>query len=313
MGVVAYLVNGFDVGEEICKINNSSVIRNEITSPPDIIEFTTDELKNIKVYRNSINSCVSIQEYHEFNTYEEAYKSFYNDHNELYDNLYKECINNVNKRYKTNLKNTDWNTLICVDNQQQESLKIEKQNVIVVNNLDINKNIGFRAIIDSSLVYQSVSRILTFLKKLIFTKSLTKFQQLQIAYYSQELSKIKNPDMFLTNRKEIEIYKKIYSEWELGSQIENATDMINQCISNYSFLWEYNNSNSQKFSNLMITLFTIVVGYPSLKKVINDFLPNGMQEVNGLFIFFVIILIINIIWIQIKNIKEAIELKKRWH
>lgn len=310
MGVTAYLINGFNIGEEICNIK-SSIIRSDLTSIPDVIKFTIDEHKGITIFRNSINNCVSIQKYGEFNTYKDAYTFFYNDYEKVYNNLYTDCINIINKQYKMNLQDTDWNTLLCVDDKLEVPLIIEKQNVIVVNNLDIENNVNIRAIIDSCLIYQSVSRILNFVKNLIFADELTKFQQFQIAYYSQELTKVKNPDMFLTNRNEIEVYKKIYSEWELGIQIENAIEILNQSISNYSFLWEYRNSKTQKASNLLLTLFTIIVGYPSLKNVVEEFLPSALVYIKIIFIILIISFIFKLMWLQIDNFKERIDYRKR--
>lgn len=310
MGVIAYLINGFNVGEEVNDIKNS-VKRNNLTTIPDIIKFTIDEYNGIKIYRNSINNCVSFQKYGEFNTYKEAYNSFYNDNGEVYDNLYLECLSVINKQYKVNLQDTDWNTLLCVNDEQELPFVLEKQNVVVVNNMDIENNVYIRAIIDSCLIYQSVSRITDFVKKLVLANELTKFQQFQIAYYSQELIKVKNPDMFLTNRNEIEVYKKIYSEWELGSQIDNAIEMLNQSISNYSFLWEYRNSSIQKFSNLLLTLFTIIVGYPALKNVFEEFLPNGLIYLKCIYIILIMIFIFRMIWLQIDNIREIIDFRKR--
>ena len=105
----------------------------------------------------------------------------------------------------------------------------------------------------------------------------------------------------------------VYSEWEFSCKIENAIEMVNQSISNYSFLWEYRNSNSQKFLNLMLTLFTIVVGYPSLKNVFEEFLPNAMIALNVIFALLLILFTIKMIRFQFDNIKESSDFKKRRH
>jgi len=95
-----------------------------------------------------------------------AYEFFYNDNGNdgIYKTLYNDCINTIAKEYHANLKDTDWNTLICVDEELQEPFLTEEQNIIVVNSLDIKSNICFRAIVDSSLIFQSASRISNFLR-----------------------------------------------------------------------------------------------------------------------------------------------------
>lgn len=310
MGVTAYLINGFDVGEEICEITKT-ITRKDLTSPPDLIRFEVEKWNGITVYRNSINSCVSIQEYGQFNDYKKAIDHFYNHPGKIYEDLYHKCIDQVNKVYQANVKETDWNMLLCVDEKGETQFHVEKQNIVVVDSLDLKKSVYFREFIDCCLIYQSISRIVTFLKNLVFADKLTKFQQFQLSYYSQELAKVKNPDLFLTNRQEIEQCKTYYSQWELKSQIENALSISDQAISNFSFLWDYRNSNSQKFSGLMLSLFTIIVGYPSLKDVIKEFIPQGMIELKICFLCLLVLFIFKMIHLQLKNYKESVEFKKK--
>ena len=312
MGVTAYLVNGFDVEEKICEISDS-ISRKDLTSPPDLIKFTQEKYKNIDFYRNSINSCISIQKYGCFQSDKEAYRQYYDSSDNIYMSLYQECLQAINGIYQVNLHDTDWSMLICVDEGTEPRCYIEKQNIFIVESLDFEKSTYFREFIDCSLIYQSVSRIVTFLKNLVLSDELTKFQQFQISYYSQELSKVKNPELFLTNRQEIEICKIIYTQWELGLQIENALSIADQAIANFSFLWDYRNASSQKFANIMLTLFTIIVGYPSLKDVVQEFIPNGMGVLKLCFLASIVVFLVKMIRLQYINYKEKTEFKRRRH
>lgn len=312
MGVTAYLINGFDIDEKIQSVDGF-FYRADLTSVPDIINYKEEKINDIVIYINSINSCISIQKYGEFNNFHEAYNDFYadSDVNSNYQNLYDNCVSTIASEFCIKFKDTDWNTLICVDKNMEEPFVVEKQNVIVVNNMDIESNIYYRAIIDSCIIYQSTSRISDFSKELVFTKELNRFKQFQIAYYSQQLFKVKAPRLFLTNNKEIEIYKKIYSEWSLDSKIEDILSMIDMSISNYSFLWEYKNLESEKTTNLMVALFTIIVSYTSIKDVVQEFTLLDLRVLKLLFTGLTLILVIRIIYLKISELKQISDYKKK--
>lgn len=311
MGIKAYLLCGLNLKEEIFSISET-INRNNLTTTPDILKFSVKKINEDYIFVNTINSCLVLCYYGEYENSELAYEDFYkDDENKNYDNIYNRFKKLILENFNEKISEADWCSLICVDEKLGCNFEISN-NKIIIPCIDIinNSSLFITSVLDCSFVYQSIIRVSNFTRKLVFTKEISKFEQFKLTYYSQEVYKINKPELFLTNTKEIEIYKKVFHAWELQPQIQDSLALLNQSITNYSFLWSYNNNNSQIYVSSLLVIFTVLVGYSDLKSMVEDLFPNLKVYFSKLYVCILCLLVVRLIIIYLVGIYNYFKFKK---
>lgn len=312
MGVKTYLLCGVNLNEEIIKIRQP-IKRDNLTVTPDILKFNSEKIGDDYIFINSINSCLCLCYYGEYDSSKIAYEDFYkNDENINYDKVYARFKNLILNNFKETIDESDWCTLICIDNKIEDNYKISN-NEIIINSSGIldNNNLYIISILDCSFIYQAIIRVLNFTNGLVFTKDISKYEQFKLNYYCQEVYKINKPELFLTNTKEIELYKKIFEAWDLKSQIDQSLLILNQSVTNYSFLWNYNSNKSQAYVSSLLAIFTLLVGYSDLKSMVEDIFPTIKTYFQKIYIFILFILLFRLIIIYLVGIINHFKFMKK--
>lgn len=306
-----YLTGAFEANNKILKVQ-PYYQRENLVYCPEIISYDLIEvyiLNGVKLryYINSFGICFFICDYDSPNDFQNDinFEMDYIKGGEIYCLLYDEIINNINKIFNLSLKDVDW---VMLTKQGELDIK----NDIVT--LDFNNKVQLHALIDCSLISEFVTNVGIFFKNLSLKESISRFEQYQISTYVHTLTAISSPSFFLTNAKEIEIYKSYYDKWDLYENIEIITKIADKNIEMFKFLSDFKDKNSKSLLNLLLSYISISLSYDSVIEFFVNFLNLNLSttkyytdiifRVITLVIFILIIKKLYNIYIENKVFKE---------
>ena len=225
-----YLVGGFTISKKILTVDNYCTRKN-LVDIPSILKYYEVSKPKIKFYINSMNECVFISEYGEFESFKKMQEDYYNSSSTktLYRKRYRSILDEIEKQFFLSIDEVDW---IMTLNQGTETIDLS---YIVLKDLNVNDklndfNIRQLIMLDTLMIYQSTMSIAKFFKSLSTKDELSKFEQYQISFYIQELKTLENPDFFLTNKDDIELTKLIYEKWNIEQQIKMTINIALQSL-----------------------------------------------------------------------------------
>lgn len=306
--VNTYIVNGFNDPNNSIKNIKSIIKRDNLTVVPEIIQYETYEVDEIKVFTNKIGSRVTIQPLGYYKNPEEALKDFYTNNNadSSYNKSYALLKKHVLDTY--GIIDSDWNMLLFENQDELEYANNNISQIYVINNFDIDDYLTY-GFLDCALIYQSVYYIKEFMGELSSYNFLSKSQSFFIGYYMSLISKVIDPSTFLVNKNELDLYKEIYSAWDLDVILRNNINNIYTTIEVLNFTWNNNKENRNKLSTFLLTILTLILGGTSLY----SFFESTIVK-NIIIIFFSSITSILFILFMIELVKyiiDSIEYKKK--
>lgn len=298
-----FLFGGFSISDNIVQ-RESSVNRGDLVYPPQIMNYIYINSDDFHFYVNTMNECVFICEYSEFASNEEMFED-YRDTEEIYKEVYKNLLLKIKNQFKINIIDTEW-VMILSKGEQLIGSDLSRVENIEFNFNEITNNVEIRSLIDCAIIYQSAMSIGRFFRTLSIEQNLNKFQNYQLSFYLQELMVLISPNYFLTNEKEIEMFKEIYKEWELDEQIRASVEIGRQLIVIYDFASKQNSNNISGFSNLLMGYIGIVVLYEPLVGLIQLLYPtnDSIDKIVEYFIMVVTIVFVYRIGIMFLKLRK---------
>ncbi|MHA6481699.1 hypothetical protein ACX1C1_07325 [Paenibacillus sp. strain BS8-2] len=294
MGVKYYLVHGVNLS---LKINNIIDYhkRKDLVEVPSVLRYTliNNNEFGISVYNNELNSYIIIQFIDEFASTDMALEH-YNSQN-IFDQNYENGVTFFRRNIAT-IEHYDWSMLWVINEGLENEINVEHGKVFTKRDGD---NELF-AMLDACFIYQSSKQLQNLLNNLNKRRTLGRKYQKLLSYYSSELFKLSKPKYFLTYELEINTMNKYYKAWEIGELIDELKQKFNQEVTNYSFLWDYNNSIFQKRLNYILMYIAIVSACPPLREFIKAYSLDGFEMVpfyilfgsTTIFVFYILTMIV---------------------
>lgn len=304
--ITYYLVGGINITDRICE-PVSVWKRSDLVAPPSLLKYNEESVDGIRLYVNSMGSCIFIMPYGDF-THDEMLADYNMGSESVYYDRYNALIPALNERFELNIKDVDWIMTLCSGKREIDSSHMSLGDAL------FEENVEFVTFLDSAMTYQSVQAIGAFFKSITLHEKLTRYEQYKISYYMQEMKLLQSPVLYLTNSQEKACTEEIYKEWEISEQIELVLDIANQAINIFSFISDYKKSNEINYSAIFMSYISTLLLYESIGKLLEFLWPEG-QNYFGLLLKGIIILVTGICaWKLLKGLcfeyKDKRNLKK---
>lgn len=299
MAIKVWLLGGIITDDHIIPELKSCWERKDLIDVPSIIQYSDSYISSsdIHIFANNVGCKAVLIPYGEFGTYEEMEQDYYSEFScNLYNKVYQSLISTLSCHIGRSLKDLDWVMPVL-----QGPLRIEK-NCCYIEDLH-NENKELVSLIDCSIIYSTVKMISSFISNLCEKRYLSKYEQYQLAYYQMILQGVENPECFLTNKTEIEIYMKIYEMWSIDKTIENAIGNAKQTVMLFSFLADHQSAHENELFSSFLTFFGIVVGLEAIYNLAVALFGGISTSFNAGFIIAIICII---------SVYSIIFCKKAW-
>ena len=306
MAVKTWILGALSVADHILDSGPSCWNRPDLVNVPDMLRYSQKQSNGSYVYENNIGIVIVLTPYAEFETFEDMDKDYYSESGDsIYNSAYQKMIDTINECYP-NQKALDVDWVIPLSEGELEF----NENYCKLKDIG-EESKAYVSVIDCSMIYTSIQHIADFVHYICRQKSLTKYQRWQLAYYQMAVQAIENPNVYLTNKDETLMYKELYSCWKIGERMKALIEHLNQAVTLFSFLSNYEENEENDLFSSFLTFFGIVVG---LEAIYNLWVTLFLDIRNGLSIIFVSIIAIVVVWFGViffkKALKKSIEKKE---
>ena len=304
MALSAWILAGVTINDHVIPSEESCWKRSDLVNVPDILKYsqTIQEETAIRFYVNNSGALVALIPYGEFNSFDEMKSDYYSEApDSVYSTVYGSAVTNVNKLYQSKLADFDWVMPVL-----EGDLQIQ-ENFCIIPGIGTDSK-AFVSLIDCSIIYTSIRQISDFVHFICNKKKLTKYQCWQLAYYQMSVQTIEKPQFFLTNKEEMAIYSELYKKWQIEDQISALINNMNQAITLFSFLSNYEENKDNDLFSSFLTFFGIVVGLEAIYNLLTALFTNVNKWFKIVFVSIIAIVVIafGVIFAQ-KAIKKHIE------
>lgn len=264
-----YLIGAFNLEEALYK-RKGCWKRKDLVECPEILKYTREIEGNTIFYINNMQCCVFVTKYGDFSCKEEMQKDYDSDaENSIYQSCYNELLENIKKKYNAVKVDVSWIMPFIA----KGTLQISSSFVEVASGVD-EETLEYVALIDCSMIYQVINVMSNFYKNLSTKEELDRFEQYQLSFFVQTINLLKNPAYYLTNSKEIELYEKLYQEWELTDQINIVSELSEKTMQLFSFLATYKKKNKINLVEFFLPYISFVLSYNSIIEITIFFVPQ---------------------------------------
>lgn len=265
-----YLIGAFNLEEALYK-RKGCWKRKDLVECPEVLKYSREIEGNTIFYINNMQCCVFVTKYGVFSNKEEMELDYNSEaENSIYQKSYDELLDNIKKKYNVSNIEVSWVMPLISGNTNDF-----RSSLIEISSRVDEESLEYVTVIDCSMIYQAINVMSNFYKNLSTKEELDRFEQYQLSFYVQMINILKNPAYYLTNSKEIELYEKLYKEWELTEQINVVSELSEKTIQLFSFLATYKKKNKINLVEFFLPYISFVLSYNSIIEIAVFFVPQS--------------------------------------
>ena len=287
MAVNTWLLCGVMTDDHIVSEGSSCWSRNDLINIPSMIKYSDLHIfeDDIHIYANNIGCKIVLVSYGFFSDWQQVELDYYAESpTTKYTTAYNAALKRINAEYHTKLKDFEWVMPVLLGEQKWDVNYCQLPSV-----LEDSKE--YVSLIDCSFIYTCVKAIAEFSRVICNKTSLSKYEQYQLAYYQNILQAVEKPNSFLTNKAEIKLVSGLYSVWSIDTCIENTSQHVNQTITLFSFLSNYQSAYNNELFSSFLTFFGIIVGLEAIYNLLAVFIDTQSAVFQRLFLISIALII----------------------